>query len=165
MSIKIWTQILIPSLFIITKVKIIQMSIKWWRDKQNVVYEVCPESIQPRTMKNRNIYWRRYKIQETLSIEQRCPSPLQSRHFGTSQNTPSHHQLPCHIFLNLINGLNLFPFKGDFSLGKARSQGMPNLGCKGAESPVIWCLAKKLHKMWCMSVHVVMMKLPITSCP
>ena len=32
----------------------------------SLVYKVCPESIQPHTMKNRDIYWRRYKVQETL---------------------------------------------------------------------------------------------------
>ena len=30
---------------------------------------------------------------------------------------------------------HLFPFKGDFSLGKARSHRAPNLGCRGSESP------------------------------
>ena len=30
---------------------------------------------------------------------------------------------------------NLFPFKGDVSLGKARSHRAPNLGCRGPESP------------------------------
>ena len=29
-------------------------------------YKVCPEGIQPSNMKNRDIYRRRYKIQETL---------------------------------------------------------------------------------------------------
>ena len=85
-------------------------------------------------MKNGDSYWGRYKIQETLYIGQCHLSPLQSRHLGTSQSSLNCHQLPCHIFLNLINGLNLFPFKGDFSLGKARSQRAPNLGCRGAES-------------------------------
>ena len=39
---------------------------------------VCPESIQPCTMKNRDIYWWRKKTQETLHIGQWCLSPLQS---------------------------------------------------------------------------------------
>ena len=30
---------------------------------------------------------------------------------------------------------NLFPFKGDFSLRKARSCGAPHLSCRGTESP------------------------------
>ena len=51
-------------------------------------------------------------------------------------------------------------------LGEVRSHRVPNLGWSGAESSG-WCsvLPKKLHKMWCMSGHIVMTKLPITSCP
>ena len=33
-----------------------KMVIKW-----RGTYEICPESIQPCTMKNRDIYWTRYK--------------------------------------------------------------------------------------------------------
>ena len=83
-------------------------------------------------MKNRNIYWGRYKIQETLYIEQWCLSPLQSRHLGTSHSSPNHHQLPLHIFLNLINSLKS---KVILVLGKTKSLKAPNLGCRGAESP------------------------------
>ena len=43
------------------------------------MYGVCPESIQPHTMKNRDIYWRRYNIQETLC--RGCLSPLRSYDF------------------------------------------------------------------------------------
>ena len=44
-----------------------------------IVYdEVCPEGIWPCSMKNRDIYWRRYKIQGTLYIGQWHLSPLQS---------------------------------------------------------------------------------------
>ena len=92
------------------------------------IYEVCPKSIQPNTMKKEDIYWRRYKRQETLYIGQWRLSPLQSRYLGTSHSSPNCHQLPHHIFLNL------FPFKGDFSFGKARSLRVPNLGCSGAAS-------------------------------
>ena len=71
------------------------------------------------------------KIQESLYIGQWCFSPLQSRHLGTSHSFPNHHQLLRGIFLNLWN---LFPFKGDFSLGKSQSHRVPNLGYRGAES-------------------------------
>ena len=37
---------------------------------KTLLYEVCPESIQPYDMKNRDIYRRRYKVQETLYIGQ-----------------------------------------------------------------------------------------------
>ena len=59
--------------------------------KLTVTYEVCPEGIQPCDMKNRDIYWRRCKIQETLYIRQWCPNPLQSRHLGTSHSSSNHH--------------------------------------------------------------------------
>ena len=62
-------------------------------------YEACPEGIQPCIIKNTDIYWKRYKTQDTLYIGQWCLSPLQSRHLGISHNSPSHHQLPHHIFL------------------------------------------------------------------
>ena len=48
-----------------------------WNDTKQ---EVCPESIQTHNMWNRGIYWRRYKIQETLYIGKWCLSPLQRRH-------------------------------------------------------------------------------------
>ena len=95
------------------------------------VYEVCWEGIQPYNIKNRDVYWRRYKIQETLYVGQWRLSSLQSRHLGTSHISPNYHQLPCHIFLNLNDGLS----KMILVLGKARSHWEPNLGCKGAESP------------------------------
>ena len=141
-----------------------------------VKYEVCLESIQPYNMKNRHIYWRRYKIQETLYIGQWCLSPLQSRHLGTSHSSPNHHPLPYHIFL-LSYLLSYFPESHQWSeisslskvilvLGKARSHRVPNLGCGGAESPGWFdVLQNTVHEMSCMSGHVVMMKLPITSCP
>ena len=41
-------------------------------------------------------------------------SPLQSRHLGTSHNSPNCHQLPCRIFLNFINGLKSLSFQRRF---------------------------------------------------
>ena len=76
-----------------------------------IMYEVCPEVIQPCNMKNIDIYWRRYKVQETLYLGQWHLSPLPSRYLGTSHSSPSCHQLPCHIFLNLIDGLKSLPFQ------------------------------------------------------
>ena len=69
------------------------------------------EGIQQCHMKNRNIYWRRYKIQETWYIGQWYLHPLQSGNLGTSHSSPSRHQLPHHIFLNLIDDLNSLPFQ------------------------------------------------------
>ena len=100
------------------------------------MYEVFPESIQPHNMKNRDIYWRRCKIQETLYIGQWCLSPLQSRHLGTSHSSSNHHQLPCCTFLKLIDSLKSLPFqKVILVLRKARSCRAPNLCYRGAESP------------------------------
>ena len=88
-------------------------------------------------MKNRDIYWRRYKIQEILYTGQWRLSPLQSRHLGTSHSSPNHHQLHCHIFFpeshrwSEISSL----WKVILVLGKARSHRAPNLGCRAAESP------------------------------
>ena len=97
-------------------------------------YKVYSQSIQSCNMKNRDIYWRSYKIQETLYTGQWHLAPLQSRHLGTSHSSNCH-RLPCCIFLNLMMVWNLFPFKGGFSFGKARSSRAPNLGCRGTESP------------------------------
>ena len=74
-------------------------------------------------------------------------SPLQNRHLGTSHSSPNCHQLPCHIFVNLIDVWNLFPFKGDFSFGKSQSHRAPNLGCRGAESPG-WFDVLPKHSAW-----------------
>ena len=50
-------------------------------------------------------------------------------------------------------------------LEKSRSHRAQNLGCRGAESPGdLMFYQKNLHKMWWMSGHIVMMKLPVTSC-
>ena len=73
--------------------------------------KICPESTQPCTMKNREIYWRRYKKQEMLYIGQWHISPLQSRHIGNSHSFSIRHQLPHHIFLNLTDGLKSLPFQ------------------------------------------------------
>ena len=75
------------------------------------IYGVCTESVHPFNMKIRDICWRRYKIQETLYIGQWCFSPLQSWHCGTSHSSPNCHQLPCLIFLNLIDSLKSIPFQ------------------------------------------------------
>ena len=108
-------------------------------------YEICPEGIQPCDMKNRDIYWRRYKIQETLYIGQWHLSPLQSRHLGTSRSSLSLHQLSSHIFLNLINCLKIISLsKVILVLGKARRGRTPNPGCNDAESPGWFNVSQKI---------------------
>ena len=75
------------------------------------LHEVYPEGIQPCNMKNRDIYWRRYKIQETLYVGQWHLSPLQSSHLGTSHSSTNHHHLSHCIFLNLTDGVKSLPFQ------------------------------------------------------
>ena len=85
------------------------------------------------------------KIQETLYIRQWFLGPLQHRHLGTSHSSPNRHQLPRHIFLNLINVWNLVPFKSDFSFGTSqKSQGTESGLLGGWVTWVIWCFTKKL---------------------
>ena len=113
------------------------------------------EGIQPCIMKNRDIYWRRYKKQETPYIGQWCFSPLQSRHLETSHSSPNRHQLPSCIFLNLIPWSEISSLsKVILVLGKGRSHRAPNLGClgSGAELPVWFAVLKKIpQKTWSMS--------------
>ena len=77
-----------------------------------------------------------YKIQDILCIRQWRLGPLESRQLGTSHSSPSHHQLPHHIFLNLFWQSEIFSLsKVILILEKFRSCRVPNLGCRGAESP------------------------------
>ena len=75
-------------------------------------------------------------------------SPLQSRHLGTSHSSPNHHQLPCGIFMNLINSLKSLPFKGDFSLGKSQKLQGDKAGLKQGQSHLgdLMFHQKTLHK-------------------
>ena len=117
-------------------------------------------------MKNRDIYWRRYKIQETLYIRQWCLSPLQSRHLGTSHSSQLPSAAPLYFpeshWWSEISSLS----KVILVLGKARSCRAPNLGCRGAESPGWFDVLPKnsAQDMMHEQVRIVMMKLPITSC-
>ena len=56
-----------------------------------LVYEVCPEGILLCAVKNRDIYWRRCKLQETPYTGQWCLSPFHTRHLGTSHSFPNCH--------------------------------------------------------------------------
>ena len=122
--------------------------------------------IQPCNMENRDIYWRRYGIQETLYIGQCTSHPFKVVTLGL--HTVLLVAISCPIIISWISFMvwNLFPFKGDFSFGiSQKSQGTKFGVYGGWVTWVIWCFTKKLHEMWCMSGHVVFMKLPITSCP
>ena len=108
-------------------------------------------STQPGNMKNRDMYWRRDKIQETLYIGQWCLSPLQSGHLGTSHSSPNCHwrsEIP-----SLSKVISVW--------GKARSCRAPNLGV-GVLSHLgdLMFHEKTLLETCCMSRHLVVMKLP-----
>ena len=111
---------------------------------------VCSESIQPWMMKNRDIYWRRYKKQETLYTGQWCLSPLQSRHLGTSHTSPSvsstiqntlqnpsleSPSAALSYFLEYHQWSEISSFSKVIVLGKARNCRAPHLGCRWAKSP------------------------------
>ena len=104
-------------------------------------------------MKNRDSYWGRYKIQETLYLGQWYFSPLQSRHLGTSHSFPK----------SLSAATSYFPASHQWSeisslskvilvFGKSRSHRTPNLGFRGSESPGWFDVSQKKlctrHDAW-----------------
>ena len=117
-------------------------------------------------MKNRDIYWRRYKIQETVYIGQSHLRPLQSRHVGTSHSSPNPHQLPCfpksHQWTEIPSLSEVI-----LVLENARSCRAPNLGCRGAESPGWFDVSPKnsawnvMHKQGHYSNEAANHQLPI----
>ena len=116
------------------------------------------------------VLWNRHllrKIQETLYIGQWYLHPLQSKHLGTSYSSPNCHQLPSHIFLNLIDGLKSLPFQRWLwfweKLEVVGCQTWP-VGELSNLGDLMFC-QKTLHEIWYMSGCIVAMKLPITSCP
>ena len=70
-------------------------------------------------------------------------SPLQSRHRGTSHSSLNCHQRPRRIFLSLIDGLKLLPFKDDFSSGESQKLQGAKSGLWGAESPAWFDVSPK----------------------
>ena len=97
------------------------------------IYELCPEGIKPCNMENTDVYWRRYKIQETLYIGQRHLSFFQSRHLGTSHSCycyPVVYFPESHRWSEISSLSKLI-----LVFGEARSCRAPYLGCRGSESP------------------------------
>ena len=85
-------------------------------------------------MKNRGTYWRRYKIQETLyDNDASVPFKLGTLgpHAVLSPPSAAPSYFPESHLRSEISSLS----KVILVLGKARSCRMPNLGCRGAESP------------------------------
>ena len=104
-------------------------------------------------MKNRDIYWTRYKTQETLYLGQWCLSLLQGRHNGTSHSSPSCHQLPFRIFQKSHWWSEISPCsKVIVVLGKARRYRVPNLGYRGLHHLADLMFAQKMvHEKWWMN--------------
>ena len=80
-----------------------------------------------------DIYWRRYKKHCTQDNDASVPFKVGS--LGPHTVLPI--AISCPVIFSWISLpiWNLFPFKGDFSFGKAWSHRAPSLGCSGAESP------------------------------
>ena len=120
-------------------------------------YELCPESNQPCHMKSRDIYWRRYKKHCTWDNDTSVPFKVRT----LWPHTVLPIAISCPVVFSWISltAWNLFPFKGDLSFGKSQKcRGLNHLGD-------LMFHQKPLHETWCMSGYVVVMKLPITSCP
>ena len=84
-------------------------------------------------MKNRDVYWRRYKKHGTQDNDASVPFKVGT--LGPHTGPPM--AISYLVIFSWISSTvwNLFPFKGDSSFRKARSHRAPNLGCSGAESP------------------------------
>ena len=113
--------------------------------------EVCSEGIQPCNMKNRDIYWRRYKkIQDTKDNDVSVPFKVGT--LGSYTILPV--TISCSVIFSWISLTvwNLFPFKGDFSFGKSQKFQDTKSGLKGdLITWEIWCFYKKLcrrHDEW-----------------
>ena len=97
------------------------------------MYEVCLETIQPYNMKSRDIYWRRYKKHCTEDNDNSVPFKVGT--LGPHKVHPIAISLLCRTSSIGLMVRYLFPFKGDFSVGKTRSHRAPQLGCRESESP------------------------------
>ena len=130
-----------------------------------LIHKVCPEGVQPCTVKNRDIYWRRYKKHCTQDNDASVP-------FKGGTLRP-HTVLPITISYPVIFSES-HQWSKISSLSKvilvfrkARNHRVPDLCCSGAESPGWFDVsqANSARDVWYLSRHVVMMKLPVTSCP
>ena len=100
-------------------------------------YEICPEGIQPCNMNNRDIYWRRYKIQETLYIGQCTSVPFKVSTLGPHTVLPIAISCPA-IFPKSHQWYEISSLsKVILVLGKARNHRAPHLGCREAQSPTL----------------------------
>ena len=120
----------------------------------------CPEGIQPCNMKNKDIYWRRYQKHCTWTTD--LSVPVKAGTLGPHPVSQSPSATPLY-FLESHWQCEISSFKGDFSLGKSQKLQSAKSGLSHRGD--VMFRQKFLHKTQCMSECVVMMKLPITSCP
>ena len=83
-------------------------------------------------MKNRDIYWRRYK---KYTQDNDTSVPFKVGTLGPETVLPI--AISCPFGFSWISSMvwNLFPFKGDFSFGKSQKSQGAKCGCRGSESP------------------------------
>ena len=109
----------------------------------NVDYEVCPEGIQPCTMKNRDII-----EEDTRNIctqDNAASVPFKVGTLGPHTVLPI--AISCPVLFSWVSLMvwNLFPFKGDFGFGKSQKLQSTKSGLwRGWIIWVIWCFTKKL---------------------
>ena len=157
----------------------------WLYIYKNKIYFIygLSRSILRCAMKNRDIYWERYKRQETLYVGQYL-SPLQISTLGLHPVLPT--SLP--LFKTLQNSVLKFPSAvlwyfpeshwwseiSSFSklilvLGKARRHRVPNLGSRGSESPRWFDILPKssawdvMHELACCCDGAANHQLPIAA--
>ena len=117
------------------------------------IFKACAEG----DMKNRDIFWRRYTIRETLYIVHIVhgtvpPQSLQTRHLWTSHSSLI--TISCPVIFSWISSTvwNFFPFKREFNFGKSlKSQDTKSGLQRGWVTCVIWCFTKTLctrHDAW-----------------
>ena len=99
------------------------------------------ESIQPGTMKNRDICWRRYKKHCTQDND--ASVPLKVGTLGPHTVLSVAISCPVTFAWTSLMVWNFFPFNGDFSLGKSqKSHGTKSGLQRGWVTWVIWCFTK-----------------------
>ena len=83
-------------------------------------FEVCLEDIQPCNIKNRDIYWRRYK--EHCTQDNDAPVPFRVDALGPHTVLPA--TISCPVMFSWISSMvrNPFPFGGNFSYLFGKSQ-------------------------------------------
>ena len=140
-------------------------------EDQASVSNVCIQYMRSVQKVSSHVIWKRETLieEDTRNIVHRtgtpqCPS---SRHLGISHNSP---QSPS-------AAPSYFPESHQKSEISSLSKVILVLGKPEVTGHQIWAVAglshvgdlmvhqKTLHEMWCMSGCVVMMKLPISSCP